>query len=156
MFACLGTSHPGGDQPPFRVDDVSAEEAFELIQEPFGVLHPASPPVAADRGEAGGAATSLGISDRSGEAVSERPRVTTAMGSPMLPRPMSDSGRRATSTLSEHASKQLLAGYGVPVAREVLAATADDAAQAAESSPSSPPPSWCRRTAPTAIRGPWE
>jgi acetyltransferase len=34
-------------------------------------------------------------------------------------------------TLSEHASKQLLSGYGVPVAREMLAADADTAAHAA-------------------------
>src|SRR2546426_8534583 len=34
-------------------------------------------------------------------------------------------------TLSEHASKALLAGYGVPVAREALAADADAAARAA-------------------------
>ena len=34
-------------------------------------------------------------------------------------------------TLSEHASKQLLAGYGVPLAREALAADAEEAARAA-------------------------
>jgi acyl-CoA synthetase (NDP forming) len=37
------------------------------------------------------------------------------------------------NTLSEHASKALLAGFGVPVARETLADTADEAARAAES-----------------------
>jgi len=36
------------------------------------------------------------------------------------------------TTLSEHASKQLLAAYDVPLAREVLAATAAEAAEAAE------------------------
>ena len=35
-------------------------------------------------------------------------------------------------TLSEHESKTLLAGYGVPLARESLAATPDQAARAAE------------------------
>jgi acetyltransferase len=35
-------------------------------------------------------------------------------------------------TLSEHESKSLLAGYGVPLARESLADTADEAARAAE------------------------
>src|SRR6185295_18091417 len=39
----------------------------------------------------------------------------------------------AGTTLSEHASKALLAGYGVPVAREALADTAEGAARAAES-----------------------
>jgi acetyltransferase len=37
----------------------------------------------------------------------------------------------AGSTLSEHASKQLLAGYGVPLAREVLVTSAPGAARAA-------------------------
>jgi acetyltransferase len=35
-------------------------------------------------------------------------------------------------TLSEHASKQLLSGFGIPLAREVLAITPDEAAAAAE------------------------
>jgi acetyltransferase len=38
----------------------------------------------------------------------------------------------ASRTLSEHASKELLAGYGVPFAREALAADADEAVRAAE------------------------
>ncbi|MBW2361324.1 MAG: acetate--CoA ligase family protein [Deltaproteobacteria bacterium] len=37
----------------------------------------------------------------------------------------------ATQTLSEHASKRLLAGYGIPFAREEFVATADAAADAA-------------------------
>ena len=62
--------------------------------------------------------------------------MTPGLGLPILPRPMSDPSRTApgaaTSTLSEHASKQLLAGYGVPVAREKLASSPDEAAAAAE------------------------
>jgi acetyltransferase len=42
---------------------------------------------------------------------------------------MSESAAR---TLSEHASKELLAGFGVPFAREAVAADADEAARAAE------------------------
>jgi acetyltransferase len=52
----------------------------------------------------------------------------------MLRRPMpphTDSSPAASRTLSEHASKQLLAGYGVPVARDALVATPDEAARAA-------------------------
>src|SRR5262245_40329274 len=37
----------------------------------------------------------------------------------------------ATTTLSEHDSMALLAGYGIPVVAQRLAATADDAARAA-------------------------
>ena len=37
----------------------------------------------------------------------------------------------AETTLSEHASKQLLAGYGVPVARERVARDPDSTARAA-------------------------
>jgi acetyltransferase len=39
----------------------------------------------------------------------------------------------STTTLSEHASKQLLARYGVPLAREVVAGDAESAVRAAES-----------------------
>ena len=39
----------------------------------------------------------------------------------------------AGTTLSEHASKSLLVAYGVPVAREAVAAGADEAARAAAS-----------------------
>src|SRR5207247_6956788 len=46
----------------------------------------------------------------------------------MIAGPMRAAGER---TLSEHASKALLAGYGVPVAREALAADAAAAALAA-------------------------
>ncbi|MBI2705388.1 MAG: acetate--CoA ligase family protein [Actinobacteria bacterium] len=38
----------------------------------------------------------------------------------------------STHTLSEHASKELLAGHGVPIADEAIAATADGAATAAD------------------------
>ncbi len=46
----------------------------------------------------------------------------------MIAGPMRADGER---TLSEHASKALVAGYGVPVAREALAADAEAAARAA-------------------------
>ncbi len=46
----------------------------------------------------------------------------------MIAGPMRADGER---TLSEHASKALLAGYGVPVAREALVADAEAAARAA-------------------------
>jgi acyl-CoA synthetase (NDP forming) len=46
----------------------------------------------------------------------------------MIPGPMRADGER---TLSEHASKALVAGYGVPVAREAPAADAEAAARAA-------------------------
>jgi acyl-CoA synthetase (NDP forming) len=59
-------------------------------------------------------------------------------GAPVEPLPAAGRARdlltRAGSrgTLSEHASKQLLAAYGVPTSRDVLCGNTDDAARAAE------------------------
>ena len=47
-------------------------------------------------------------------------------------------GARTSTTLSEHASKALVARYGVPVAREALAADADAAARAGRGASASP------------------
>ncbi|MDH3212267.1 MAG: acetate--CoA ligase family protein [Myxococcales bacterium] len=49
-----------------------------------------------------------------------------------MPAPASDPSRGPATTLSEHDSKQLLADYGIPVARERLVDSPDEAARAAE------------------------
>jgi len=56
--------------------------------------------------------------------------VTRGRGSRTLRRPMADP--TAGKTLSEHASKRLLADYGVPVAREELVATPEAAVAASD------------------------
>ncbi|MGH7288297.1 MAG: acetate--CoA ligase family protein, partial [Myxococcota bacterium] len=46
---------------------------------------------------------------------------------------MSGKPQTRMQTLSEHASKALLSGFGIPLAREVLAISPDAAVAAAES-----------------------